>query len=214
MGKNRISKEYHHVRSKYVDHSQKFVAWINRFEFEKTWLGRVAWQMEERFNLRRICLLFLFCISLSYLLFYDFDFMYPQKIGEIARADIKSPVSFEVVDQVATEEKRVKAEAAVPPVFDYEPEVFDKISNNTFRAFQTERQKLGSGHWPKSLNARFAAVRGFAKKHHAEFEKTIDSDVPERRGPRPHAVVGMGPGDARRDEEDGGERGVRHLVGS
>ena len=127
-------------RSNYVDPSQQFVQWINRFEFEKTWFGRIALRLEERFRLRRICVLFLFCISLSYLLFYDFDFFYQQKIGEVAAADFKSPVSFEVVDHVATEEKKSSAEKSIPPVFDLDLDVYERISGNVFRAFESMRE--------------------------------------------------------------------------
>ena len=132
----------HKTRSNYVDPSQQFVNWINRFEFEKTWFGRVALQLEERFRVRRICVLFLFCISLSYLLFYDFDFFYQQQIGQVAASDVKSPVSFEVTDHVATEEKRTKAEKAIPSVFDFDVDVMDRTSNKVFRGFQEMREEL------------------------------------------------------------------------
>lgn len=141
-GKYNAREAQHKTRSKYVDPSQQFVHWINRFEFEKTWFGRVALYLEERFSIRRLCLLFLFCITLSYLLFYDFDFFYQQKVGQIAAADVKSPVSFEVIDHVATEEKRIKAERAMPAVFDLDPNVFERVSNNVFRAFQLMRDEL------------------------------------------------------------------------
>lgn len=143
MPKSKKQQE-HHTRSKYVDHSRQFVNWINRFEFEKTWFGRLTLRLEDRLKIRSICILFLFCITLSYLLFYDFDFPFQQSIGEIAKSDVKSPVSFEVVDEVATEEKRMKAESSVASVFDFDPSVYDKIANQVFRSFQDARVALDS----------------------------------------------------------------------
>lgn len=160
----------HKKRSNYVDPSQQFVQWINRFEFEKTWFGRIASRLEERFRIRRICVLFLFCITLSYLLFYDFDFFYQQKIGDVAASDFKSPVSFEVVDHVATEEKRTAAEKAIPPVFDLDLEVFDRISGNVFKAFQQMREDLVFSRNKKTK----------IEEHEKKFEEVLGHQVSSR----------------------------------
>ena len=160
-------------RMNYVDPSQQFIHWINRFEFEKMWFGRIALFLEERFNIRRVCVLFLFCLTLSYLLFYDFDFFYQQQIGQVATADFKSPVSFEVIDHVATEEKRTRAEHAIPAVFDLDPAVFEGISNNVFRAFQKMRDELKQaelGRTPKTNETEM----------HEHFQEMIGHDVPSR----------------------------------
>jgi cyclic-di-AMP phosphodiesterase PgpH len=114
------SRENLQVRSRYIDHSLRFADWVNGLGIEKTRVGRIFQELDETFQLRRLSLLFLFSLGLSVLIFFDFDFTYSVRLGERVTHDIKSPLSFKVVDEVSTEEKRRVAENTVPMVYDYD----------------------------------------------------------------------------------------------
>ncbi|MCB0357896.1 MAG: hypothetical protein KDD40_12855, partial [Bdellovibrionales bacterium] len=116
------SKKEIHYRKKYMDHSQRFLNWVDSLGFEKTMLGKIAQFLEERFHLRRILLFFLYCVVLSFILFLDLDYTQNVNIGDIASSDIKSPLNIQIIDEVATESKRTEAEKGVLPLFDYDPD--------------------------------------------------------------------------------------------
>src|SRR6218665_1121328 len=98
LGKSKSSKagsrESLHARSHYIDHSMQFLDWVNGLGFEKTWLGSLIANLDERLQLRRLAGLFFFSLLLSFLLFNDFDFSFSARVGETVSRDIKSPVSF------------------------------------------------------------------------------------------------------------------------
>src|SRR4051812_48228079 len=98
MTMNKSKKIATHHRSKYVDHSLRFVNWVDSLGLEKTWFGHFASRMDERFRLRKLSLVFLFSLLLSFLLFVDFDLHYQARVGEIATSDIVSPLAFEFAD--------------------------------------------------------------------------------------------------------------------
>src|SRR5688572_12148212 len=91
-----------HLRSRYMDHSRRFLDFVNSLGFEQTWPGRILSYLENRFHLRNWTFLFFFCLILSSIIFYDVEYYYEVQLGEVAIADIKSPLSFEIVDESAT----------------------------------------------------------------------------------------------------------------
>lgn len=102
-------------RSKYEDHSRRFLEWVEGLGFPNTWLGELLISLDQRFHLRRLLGVFIFSLVLASLLLSEVDFIFNVRVGEVAATDIKSPVNLEFVDEVATEEKRREAEVAVPP---------------------------------------------------------------------------------------------------
>jgi putative nucleotidyltransferase with HDIG domain len=136
------SREALQHRSRYIDHSLRFLDWVNDLGFEKTRLGRIAHYLDESFQLRRVSLLFLFSLALSILLFFDFDFSFSARVGERATRDIKSPLSLEVVDEVSTEEKRRQAENSVPMLYDFDRAVFEELYGNVYSAFRQMREEM------------------------------------------------------------------------
>lgn len=167
------------TRYKYVDHSRKFLDWVNQFGFEKTILGRLAYLLDEKFKLRQVALLFLYCLSLSFLLFYDFEVLPITNVGRVATADIKSPISFSMVDEVATEEKRKEAEESVPPVFDYDPDVYENIFNQVYKSFWELRKLTSKMNWPTSDVETDKMVRDFLV-HKPLFEELLGRKVSHR----------------------------------
>ncbi|MCB0363660.1 MAG: hypothetical protein KDD35_13115, partial [Bdellovibrionales bacterium] len=149
MAKEKRKSEIH-SRTKYIDHSRRFLEWVNNLGFEQTFLGKLIYRLDLRFRIRRILALMLFSVFLSFLIFWDIDFPFFVQVGDIATSDIKSPISFQIVDEIATEAKRQEAEQSVPPVFDYDPDVYENISRNIYRSWRHMRLLMKGSEWPKS----------------------------------------------------------------
>ena len=94
-----------HWRVNYEDHSLKFLDWVDRLGFEKTFFGRWVAFFEEKFQFKKFFFVFLFSLMLAYILTFEFQRSMDFTVGEIAKYDVTSPLSFEMVDEVTTEEK-------------------------------------------------------------------------------------------------------------
>lgn len=166
-------------RSKYVDSSLEFLDWVNRLGWERTILGRLVQELDERFRIRRILLLFLFSLGLSFLLAFDFDFSYQLEPGDVATTDVKSPIGFQFVDEVATEELREEASRKIVPVFDFDRNVFEDTFNRTYRAFRKMRDEARKVQWSKDEFAFDDQVRDFFV-HKPIFEEILARPLSER----------------------------------
>src|SRR2546423_876317 len=83
-------------RWSYKQHSKDFVGWVNKLGVERTWAGKLAYLLDTRFQVRRIALLFLFALAVSFFISWDFEVSYSgYKEGDLATTDIKSPIAFE-----------------------------------------------------------------------------------------------------------------------
>ncbi len=172
-------RETLHNRSKYINHSLEFVNWVNNLGFEKTGFGVILQTLDEKFSLRRISILFIFSLMLSFLVFYDFDFSYSAHLGDVVSHDIKAPMSFDYIDQITTEEKRQAAEASVPFIFDYDKYAFDDLNNRTYLGFRRMREEFRRVNWPKSEAAYEAQVQQFFK-FKPDFEKILARNISDR----------------------------------
>ena len=165
-----------HSRTKYIDHSRRFLEWVNNLGFEQTNLGRIIHFLDEKFQVRRLSVLFLFMLFLSFLLFWDIDFPYFVQVGDIASSDIKSPISFQIVDEVATETKRREAEQSVPPVFDFDPNVYENLTHNVYKSWRKMRQMVKQAPWPEAEGKHAEAVIDFMQ-HKKVFEQELGTPV-------------------------------------
>ena len=165
-----------HSRTKYIDHSRRFLEWVNNLGFEQTWLGHFVHRMDEKFQVRRLSLLFLFTLVLSSLLFWDIDFPYFVQVGDIATTDIKSPISFQIVDEVASENKRKEADENVPPVFDFDPNVYETITHNIYKSWRLMRKMVRQTDWPTAEWKHAEAVKDFMQ-HEKLFEEELGHQV-------------------------------------
>lgn len=172
------SREQLHARSHYIDHSMQFLDWVNDLGFEKTWLGSIVAKLDERFQLRRLAGLFLFSLLLSFLLFSDFDFSFSARVGEVVSRDIKSPVSFEIVDEVSTEQKRRVAEIGITPIFDYDRGTYDEIYGRIYSAFRRGRDELRQVNLSKDEFKRWDQMKKLMASQ-PQFEKLLGHAVSE-----------------------------------
>jgi cyclic-di-AMP phosphodiesterase PgpH len=170
------SRETLHARSHYIDHSLQFLDWVNGLGFEKTWFGAFVAKLDERLQLRRLAALFLFSLLLSFLLFNDFDFSFSARVGEVVSRDIKSPVSFEIVDEVSTEQKRRVAEIGVTPVFDYDRGTYDEIYGRIYSAFRRGRDELRRVNLSKDEFQRWDQMKKLMASQ-PQFEKLLGHNI-------------------------------------
>lgn len=167
-----------HSRVNYEAHSLKFLDWVDTLGLERTAIGRTLSRMEGRLQIRRFAMVFLFAVLLAYAITYEVHTPMNFQVGEVAKYDVVSPVSFEMVDEVTTEEKRLRAESAVPIIFDFDPSVFERVSSSVYRAFRLMRAEIHAVKWPKSQVDREEAIKDFFV-HKGEFEKELGVAVPD-----------------------------------
>lgn len=186
MAKQKSSQSRHkkaesRSRYNYIDHSKRFLDWVNDLGFEQTPFGRFMHQLDDRFNIRRVALLFFFSLCLSFLVFYEFDFSHKVVVGEVAATDIKSPISFQIVDEVATEEKRREAELSVPPVFDYDRNVYNNLFRRIFLSFRSMRKALADKDaWSLSDDQWDKQAEEFSSQFKGQFEEELGQSVSPR----------------------------------
>ncbi len=175
-GKGSKKSESHATRVNYEDHSLKFLDWVDSIGLEKTFFGRALHMLEERLFVRRAAFIFLYCVLLSYTIFYQFDVPYNFNVGDVAKYDVTSPIGFEMTDEVTTEEKRMKAEYAVPVVYDFDTSVFERVSLGLIHSFRTMRNYQREVTWPKQPAAQRAKVKEFFQ-YKKEFENELGVTV-------------------------------------
>lgn len=176
LGKNSKKGDGPAKRVNYEDHSLKFLDWVDSIGLEKTFFGRFVQMMEEKFFIRRVALIFLYCVLLSYTIFYQFDIPYNFDVGDVAKFEVASPMGFEMTDEVTTEEKRSKAEFAVPVVYDYDTSVFERVSVNLIHSFRTMRAYYRETTWSSKPAQYRAAVKAFFQ-HKKQFESELGVGV-------------------------------------
>jgi putative nucleotidyltransferase with HDIG domain len=152
--------------------------WVNHTGFERTFLGKVLLIVEEKLQIRRFAFVLLYSLVLAYLLTFEIHTPTHYQVGDIAKTDVKSPVAYEMVDEVTTEEKRFRAEGAIPLIFDFDPNVFERVSSSVYRSFRLMRAELQSVTWPRSAIAREEKAKEFFI-HKGEFDRELGVTVPD-----------------------------------
>lgn len=169
-------KKDHQFRENYADPSLRFQDWARRLGLEKSPILRFILDLEERFHLRRFLLLILFALILSIAITFEVRTAVQYQAGDVAKNDIVSPLSFEMIDEVTTEERKTKAESSVPVIFDFDPQVFERVSSNVLRSFRLMRAEMKNVNWPKGGAARAEATKEFFV-HKAEFDKELGASL-------------------------------------
>lgn len=164
------------TRVSYEDHSLKFLDWVDSIGLEKTFFGRFIQFLEEKFYIRRTAIVFIYCVLLSYTIFYQFDIPYNFNVGDVAKFDVVSPLGFEMTDEVTTEEKRLKAENGVPIVYDYDTSVFERVSMGVIQSFRTMRGYYRETNWPTQPALHRQKVKDFFQ-YKKQFEKELGVGV-------------------------------------
>lgn len=167
-----------HLRENYEDPSLKFLDWVHRFGIERTFLGRFLLHIEEKFQVRRFAFVFVFTLLLAWTLQFEVKTPMTYEVGDVVKTDVYSPVSFEMVDEVTSEEKRIRAEQAVPIILDFDPNVFERVSSAVYRSFRLMRSEIKSVKWPRNALLREEVIKEFFV-HKGQFEKELGVPVPD-----------------------------------
>lgn len=165
-----------HVRENYEDHSQRFSDWARKLGLEKSPVLAILSRLEEHFSVRRFLSIVGFSIVLATALTFEVRTSMQYQAGDVAKTDIVSPLSFEMVDDVTTEERRAKAESAVPIIFDFDPQVFDRVSSNVLRSFRLLRARVKNMTWAKGGSKRAEQVKEFFV-HKVDFDKELGASI-------------------------------------
>jgi uncharacterized domain HDIG len=178
MQRNKTTKkgEAPTTRVNYEDPSQKFVDWVDSMGLEKTIIGRLIQMVEEKFFIRRAAFVFLYCVVLSYTVFFQIDIPYNFSVGDIAKFDVTSPISFDMVDEVTTEEKRLKSEMTIPIVYDYDTTVYERVSIGIIHSFRSQRTRYRDVNWSKNSREYRVQVKDFFQ-YKPQFEKDLGATV-------------------------------------
>lgn len=135
------SNETPHMRHKYEDYTHPIVDWVNKLGLEKKWWGRALLRIESEFHLRRLVVLLAFSFLIAWAVSFELPMHINYEVGETAATTINSPISFQMIDDVSTEEQRRDSADRVLPVLDFDLNVFDRVSSrvlSTFRLLRSE----------------------------------------------------------------------------
>lgn len=159
-----------HMRYKYEDYTHPIVDWVNQLGLEKKWWGRLLLKAEARLHLRQLVVLLIFSFLVSWVVSFELPIPITYQVGEVATTTLSSPLSFQMIDEVSTEEQRRDAAARILPVFEYDLDIFDRVSSKvlfTFRKLRTELRKH-PGNKPRDIR--------FIKN---ELDSELGIDCPE-----------------------------------
>lgn len=144
-------------------------------QMDKSIFLRILAFIESHWFFRRGGLIFIFALLMSILVFFQIDLRTHHKLGEVIGADIISPITFEFVDHAATLDKKLKAEAQVPLVFDYDTNIYDRLAVNVYKAFRNMRLALKDA--PMLLGANRAAADSAAKGRFELMKDSFEKDL-------------------------------------
>lgn len=170
------AKEEPHARVRYEDPSQKYSDWVNKLGLQKNFFNRWYQFLDEKYSLKQIFILFSFSLVLSYLIFYQIVIPHNLQVGKISSADMISPYTFEMIDEVSTEEKRSRAESTISVVYDYDTGVFERSTSHIYRAFRMMRNVGAETPWPQKGFKQEAQIKKFFE-HKDKFEKDLGAPL-------------------------------------
>lgn len=161
-----------HIRENYEAPSHKYSDWVQRLGVAKSPLIRLLVYLQEKVFFRQLSLVFLFAFLTAQVLNFDVQPDLDYQVGDVAKSDIVSPISFDVIDELTTEERRNEAQAQVPIILDYDPHVFDRVSAGVYRAFRQMRARLRGLPPVRGLQGEMELQKEMFK-HKSEFEREV-----------------------------------------
>ncbi len=171
------SRDEVHWRAKYSDPSRRFLDWVRDAGFGHSFVTRLAALLEERLGIKAWASIFLFCLLLSFVIFWDVDVQHEVSLGDVASSDIKSPISFTMTDETATEEKRRDAGEGIPPIFDYDPNTYEQLYDRLGKGFRTMRREIKALRWTSAQ--REQEIKDFIQ-FKPVFEREVGIEMPDR----------------------------------
>jgi cyclic-di-AMP phosphodiesterase PgpH len=184
--KNKNQKESKPSRKLYqsMDQTRTFEEWVNKLELKNSYFFSFLVFIDRKFSLKNIGIWSLFSLCFSFLLFSKFDYQSVIYEGDIASADIKSPMNLTMVDVLTTESKKEVARKNILSVFKYVPleseQQLDQVYNTflKFRRFiiQKRTDLLNKEDFEKSLGLK-VSDRTFEWLIEVKFDTEIDNTL-------------------------------------
>ncbi len=168
-----------HLRSHYLGPSHRFANWVDDIGFDKSGVFRKLSAFDQKFKLKIRSLIFIFCLLLSFVIFWDVDVQYDVELGDVAPADIKSTISFQMIDVTGTEAKKALAESSIAPVFDFDPNIYENLINRIYKSFRTMRKEVRAIRWSGSASKKEEDIKEF-NRFKPMFERELGIEVPDR----------------------------------
>lgn len=156
--------------------TSRYGEWVDSLGLERSWLGHFLSEMERRFRLRRVALVFGFSLVLSYMLLAHWQMGYRLNVGDMVRTRIVSPTAFEFVDDELTAQRRDAAAQSVPPVYDIDFDIYEKKVERLTHAFRMMRSQLAR--LPKKMVP--AEYLKELEPWRSRFERELGVALPDR----------------------------------
>jgi membrane-associated HD superfamily phosphohydrolase len=169
----------HPTRWSYQQGSEDFIGWVNSLGIEKTILGRFLLWVDRYLQLKRSLGILLFFMFLSFFISWDVDTRFAgYKEGDLAAGDIRSPLSFSVLDEDETHIRRKQSEENIPPVYDYDVGAYDRLIldfRQTMRRFRVEGGSLSE--FKDQLPQAQLSKESFSWMSELRFKSALEATV-------------------------------------
>ncbi len=132
-------------RNKYLSYSHSLFRWVEDLGFSQSFFGRFVSYLEGKLGVKRLLGVILFSFVISIFINFEMGGTYKLKEGQLAPGEIKSPMSFSIVDEKLTQIELIEAENSMSPVFDYYPQAYVKLFKDLNAAFSNMRDFLSRG---------------------------------------------------------------------
>jgi putative nucleotidyltransferase with HDIG domain len=165
------------MKKKGIITPSNYTEWVDSLGLDRTRFGKTLADLEYRFQMKRLALVFVFSLALSYMLLSNWHFAYRLSVGDIVRNSIVSPTTFDFIDESVTEDRRKAAEIEVPAVFDVDFDVYEKKTDRLVRAFRMLRGQV------QGLKVNAENLAGALEQldpWRTRFETELGVQVPER----------------------------------
>ena len=125
----------------------------------QSFLASITESLDVRYQ--RHLLMFLLALVLTFIIIPKGGFTPGYyNIGDIASRDVKAPRELLIPDEKLTEKKRVEAEEAVLPVYDFDPEAGIGLVNRVQQVLDLSHAELSEGQTPESVRSEIENLLG------------------------------------------------------
>lgn len=170
--------EYVHQRVNYESNSKKFLEWAKSIPSQKSFIFRIINSINQEFSLKYIFLVYVYSLVLTTLMFFQIHVPYDLDIGQVVKNDIVSPLDFQMVDEVTTEDKRIKAENASLLFFDLDLTSYERVSLNLIQSFKMMRDFLEDRGYISLRKIKGTDLKEVMDRK-PDFEKELGVEIPD-----------------------------------
>ncbi len=141
-------------------------------------MTRTIESIDNEFSLKYIILVYLFSLLLTSLMFFQVHVPYDLELGQMVSKDILSPMDFQMVDEVTTEDKRNKSESLSQLFYDLDLTSYDQMATQLIQSFKSMRNIMED---QGLLSLRKIKGQNLTKilNYKSQFEKELEISIPD-----------------------------------